>query len=300
MKKSIKAELVSLAHKILQLRDTADYEAMSYQARELYEKLTILAYAEKLENTGRPTIGLKNMEEELSLSLKSDRTQTTSSIKTPPTVMSEIVPPAEEETPTPTAQPVKTPTKTPAQIVAENQARYAKAKGTDDDRHRPDGTQFNQEEPVHEPVIEKIKDMWPEMAPEAADIDEVIAAIIPQTPSVGKNDSFEIGNEFAQMPIFERKDTAVEEIDDRPKNLNDKLKSSTFKIGLNDKLSFIKHLFNGSSKDYNRVMSQLETFTSITEAQNFITGIVKPDYNHWEGKELQEERFMEIVAGRYS
>ena len=58
-------------------------------------------------------------------------------------------------------------------------------------------------------MIEKIKDMWPEMTPEAADMDKVIEAIIPQTPGIGKNDSFEIGNEFAQMPIFEAKEAVV-------------------------------------------------------------------------------------------
>lgn len=280
MKKSIKAELVSLAHKILQLRDTADYSTLATQARDLHEKLTILAYAEKLENAGQPTIGIKEVEESL------EETPTLSQKE------EDIEPTFNLEAPSPT------PTKSPAEIRAENQARYAEAKG-DDDHHRPDGTQYNEEEPVHEPVIEKIKDMWPEMTPEAADIDKVIDSIIPSQPAVGKADSFEIGNEY-QIPIFEAKETAVQEAeDDKPKNLNDSLKTG-LKIGLNDKLSFIKHLFAGSAADYNRVLSQLETFQNTTEARDFINQMIKPDYNNWEGKEVQEERFMEIVEGRYS
>lgn len=302
MKKTIKAELVSLAHKILQLRDTADYSQMATQARELQDKLTILAYAEKLEKMGMPTIGLKEIEEEITLSrnLPADvqERETSETIsdevaKTTEAPIAESAPKKEE------ALAAEKKPKTPAEIRAENQARYEKAKGTEEaDRHRPDGTQFNKEEPLHEPVIEKIKDMWPEMTPEAAEIDKVIESIIPQQPAVGKNDSFEIGNEY-QMPIFERKDTAVEEADDKPKNLNDKLKTG-LKIGLNDKISFIKHLFNGSASDYNRVLSQLETFQTATEARQFIAQMVKPDYNNWEGKEVQEERFMEIVEGRYN
>ncbi|RMB63411.1 hypothetical protein EAX61_03200 [Dokdonia sinensis] len=295
MKKTIKAELVSLAHKILQLRDTADYAQMATQARELQDKLTILAYAEKLEKMGMPTIGLKEIEEEITLSRKRDNNDTipeeVAEIEEQPATQ---VAPKKEQAPA-----IKKKSKTPAEIRAENQARYEKAKGTDEaDRHRPDGTQFNKEEPLHEPVIEKIKDMWPEMTPEAAEIDKVIESIIPQQPAVGKNDSFEIGNEY-QMPIFERKDTTIEEVDDKPKNLNDRLKTG-LKIGLNDKLSFIKHLFNGSASDYNRVLSQLETFQTATEARQFIIQMIKPDYNNWEGKEVQEERFMEIVEGRYS
>lgn len=294
MKKSIKAELLSLAHKILQLRDTADYTDMATQARLLHEKLTILAYAEKLENSGMPTIGLKNVEQEMTTTQELKSTQeATQEHKTHAAQ-------AVDSSPTFT-KPEATPViKTPAQIVAENQARYAQAKGTDSDHHRPDGTQYNEEDPVHEPVIEKIKDMWPEMTPEAADIDKVIDAILPHEQATGKNDSFEIGNEYAQTPIFEAKDTTVQTPEnDKPKNLNDRLKTG-LKIGLNDKLSFIKHLFNGSASDYNRVLSQLETFSSEEEARGFISQMVKPDYHHWEGKEVQEERFMEIVAGRYS
>lgn len=291
MKKTIKAELVSLAHKILQLRDTADYTDMAMQARKLQEKLTILAYAEKLEKMGMPTIGLKQVEQEmvhtqdLGLAQASPQEQ---EVKAPQTIPIFVKP---EATPV---------IKTPAQIVAENQARYAQAKATDNDHHRPDGTQYNEEDPVHEPVIEKIKDMWPEMTPEAADIDKVLDAILPQQQATEKNDSFEIGNEYAQTPIFEAKDTTVQTIEEeKPKNLNDRLKTG-LKIGLNDKLSFIKHLFNGSASDYNRVLSQLETFGSEDEAQAFISQMVKPDYNRWEGKEVQEERFMSIVGSKFN
>lgn len=143
--------------------------------------------------------------------------------------------------------------------------------------------------------------MWPEMAPEAADIDKVIDSIIPQEPAVGKNDSFTIGSEYGQTPIFEPKETTTEtpKEEEKPKNLNDRLKTG-LKIGLNDKLSFIKHLFAGSTSDYNRVLSQLETFASASEARNFITQMVKPDYNNWEGKEIQEERFMEVIEARFN
>ncbi|MFC4689069.1 hypothetical protein ACFO5T_01380 [Dokdonia genika] len=261
MKKSIKADLVSLAHKILQLRDTADYTKLAATSRELHEKLTVLAYAEKLEKTGVPTIGLKDVEDNL---------EAVTSIET-----------------------VK-------QDLFSEPTESEQAKGTTD-HHRPDGTEYNDEDPVHEPVIEKIKDMWPEMAPEAADIDKVIDSIIPQEPAVGKNDSFTIGSEYGQTPIFEPKETTTEtpKEEEKPKNLNDRLKTG-LKIGLNDKLSFIKHLFAGSTSDYNRVLSQLETFASASEARNFITQMVKPDYNNWEGKEIQEERFMEVVESRYA
>lgn len=271
MKKTIKAELVSLAHKILQLREGSDYENMAEKARELYEKLTVLAYAEKLENAGNPTIGLKEIENSLEEGVAKELVEThVAKIK-----VSEKA------------------ARTPAEILAENQVRFAEARN--DDRHRPDGTQFNQEEPLHEPVIEKIKDMVAEMPPEAAEIDQIIEAIEPKS-NYQKNDMFDIGGEYAQTPIFDPVETVVE--DETPKNLNDKLKSG-LKIGLNDKITFVKHLFNGSAEDYNRVLSQLSTFQTKEEAKQFVAEMVKPDYNNWEGKELQEEKFLGIIESKF-
>lgn len=282
MKKSIKAELISLAHKILQGKDDTSYAQMTEQSRALYEKLTVLSYAEKLEKSGQPTIGLPQLEEIIE-KVSITETQTTN-----PEEIAQL--PIEEKIQIP-----ETPTsKTPAQIVAENEARFAEARAND--RHRPDGTVFNEEEPVHEPVIEKIKDMVAEMPPEASAIDAMVESIEPKD-RYQKNDMFDIGGEFAQIPIFDPV-TIVEE-DAIPKNLNDKLKNG-LKIGLNDKLAFIKHLFHGSDTDYNRVLSQLRTFGSLEEAKRFIHQMVKPDYDFWEGKEEYEERFMQIIENKFN
>jgi hypothetical protein len=294
MKKSIKAELISLAHKILQLKDDTSYAQMTAQSRALYEKLTVLSYAEKLEQSGQPTIGLSKIEASI---------DEVSTIETVIPQVEEIIQvtteeiiqaPVEEKIEIP-EEPETPKAKTPAEIVAENEARYAEARGND--KHRPDGTVFNEEDPLHEPVIEKIKDMVAEMPPEASVIDEMVESIEPQD-RYQKNDMFEIGGEFAQMPIFDPV-TVVAEEDSTPKNLNDKLKNG-LKIGLNDKIAFIKHLFHGSDTDYNRVLSQLSTFGSHEEAKQFVGHMVKPDYNSWEGKEEYEERFMQIIESKFN
>lgn len=291
MKKSIKAELVSLAHKILQLKDDTSYVKMTEQSRALYEKLTILAYAEKLEQLGKPTIGLAKIEEQIEETFIDNETKIEESVQElveEKEIVKEVVEKkelVEEKIPI---------VKTPAEIVAENEARFAAARNVD--KHRPDGTVFNEEDPLHEPVIEKIKDMVAEMPPEASVIDEIIESIDPQD-RYQKNNTIEIGGEYAQMPIFEP--VAVAEVDDKPKNLNDKLKTG-LKIGLNDKLAFIKHLFAGSDTDYNRVLSQLSTFGSLEEAKQFVTQMVKPDYQNWEGKEEYEERFMQVIENKFN
>jgi hypothetical protein len=84
----------------------------------------------------------------------------------------------------------------------------------------------------------------------------------------------------------------------RKQSINDSLASGQIKLGLNDRLAFTKHLFSGSQEDLNRVISQLNTFTSYPEAEQFIEQMVKPEYN-WEQQEEYEERLMELVRARF-
>jgi hypothetical protein len=71
------------------------------------------------------------------------------------------------------------------------------------------------------------------------------------------------------------------------------------KIGMNDRMGFVRHLFNGSNQDFNRVMSQLTTINSYEEAKDLIQTMIKPDYNNWDGKESYENRFMELVERKF-
>ena len=81
------------------------------------------------------------------------------------------------------------------------------------------------------------------------------------------------------------------------KSLNDKLQGD-IQIGLNDRIAFVKNLFGGSQEDFNRVVSQLNSFKTQKEAKKFINKMVKPDYD-WTDKEEVEERFMSIVERKF-
>ena len=84
----------------------------------------------------------------------------------------------------------------------------------------------------------------------------------------------------------------------QPKSLNDKL-ISNIQIGLNDRIVFVKNLFDNQQEDYNRVISQLNTFKSEKEAKKFINTLVKPDYN-WSEQEELEKRFLEIIGRKFA
>lgn len=105
------------------------------------------------------------------------------------------------------------------------------------------------------------------------------------------------------MPVTNDKDTLVpehplENSEAPPKSLNDRL-GKELQIGLNDKLAFVKHLFNDNTEDYSRVISQLNTIDTEERSLAFINNMVKPEYNNWEGKEEYETRFLDVISRKF-
>lgn len=148
---------------------------------------------------------------------------------------------------------------------------------------------------IMNPAINTIKDIVSQM-PE----DEEINTGEPESknhplPDQHKIHIEDIVADFQEMPVFE----PVSQNGAQKKSLNDKLKNTGLNIGLNDKLAFIKHLFNGNVQDYERVISQINTTANFAEAKTLITSVVKPDYN-WNGKEEYEERLMEIIESKFN
>ena len=153
---------------------------------------------------------------------------------------------------------------------------------------------------IMEPVMEKIKDMVAQMPEETQQVDAMFEKVQPkEEPTTVEFER--ITSDFAEIPEFEPlEDAQKREADNASKSLNDKLKGESLKIDLNDKLAFIKHLFEGKNEDYDRVISQINTMHSLGEARKLILEMVKPDYNNWNGKEEYEERFIEIVEGKFN
>jgi len=94
--------------------------------------------------------------------------------------------------------------------------------------------------------------------------------------------------------LFEK----AEKIEITKKSLNDKLSQTQLQIGLNDRIAFVKHLFDGNQSDFNRVLSQLNTFTDEAQAKYFINTVVKPDYN-WQNEVEYEERLIALIERKF-
>lgn len=141
------------------------------------------------------------------------------------------------------------------------------------------------EEDIMIPGIDTIKDMVSEM-PNATTIDEVLSQFTSR-PELIKDDK----------DLFTPKEVRTAKIVSIP-NPGHALKD--IKIDLNDRLAFVKHLFNNNMEDYNRVLSQLGTIDTEERSVAFIVNMVKPDYDHWTGKEEYEVRFMNLIARKFA
>ncbi|MEM8507409.1 MAG: hypothetical protein AAF717_06245 [Bacteroidota bacterium] len=141
------------------------------------------------------------------------------------------------------------------------------------------------EEDIITPGMDTIKGMVSEMPSEA--IEYIFGDFIAK-PETIKNDKEMLS------PVATPENTVVKKT-----SLNDTL-IKKINIGLNDRLAFVKHLFDNNMDDYNRVISQLNTIDTQERSMAFINNMVKPEYNNWEGKEEYENRFKAIIERKFA
>ena len=164
-------------------------------------------------------------------------------------------------------------------------ARFEKMAGAVMSENRTVPENNPHEEDIITPGMDTIKGMVSEMPTEA--IEYIFGDFVAKTETV-KNDK----DILAPEPTKEN--TAAKNT-----SLNDRL-NKDLQIGLNDKLAFVKHLFNNNMEDYTRVLSQLATIDTEERSVAFINNMVKPEYNNWEGKEEYVQRFMTLLERKFS
>ena len=174
--------------------------------------------------------------------------------------------------------------------------------------------QPSHEDALVEPLMEKIKDLVAQMPsqsdPDGSAVEELLKEMLPKKETF-KNDLEEFAASYQENLVFERKqEVEKEEIDfemekerdstqNKPTSINDKLNKG-LNIGLNDRIAFIKHLFESNTDDYTRVLSQINSMTTFKEASSFVENNIKPDYNNWEDKEEYADRFLSIIEKRFN
>lgn len=330
MKRKLEAELISIAHRILKLKNKSELAQLQQETLKLYEKLSVLRFVEENFSEVKPTIGYAAAEKEVEAIYDAEinvatepwaevkQEETIDETETTPEEVTDF--PAEEnvEEPTPTADVEEEST----QATAEQEAEEEEVEET---AQEPELVEESQEEEpleaepiesepevVFAPLFEIARDEEPVKAKQITLEDFLSEGHVEpifvraeqsysnETTTTQTNPEDETET-VTKVEVVETKKTqfVIDHHEPKPVSLNDSL-SKSINIGLNDRIGFEKHLFGGSSEDMNRVLSQLSTFSNFGEAQEFIEDMVKPDYNNWAGKEEYATRFMEIVEKKFS
>jgi hypothetical protein len=303
MKKKLEAELMSLAHKILKLKNKSDIRILRDEAQKLHEKLSVLLFIEENFSEIKPTFSLE--EAEVIITNVQDAISNTTSIEieAEPALIPEVkkIEPEKIITILPEIKIE------PAEIFIEEEPLEDISEEIKQETITLNfGLEVEEEKPF-EKIIEEIKLPEPIIEPIKETIIEPIIEVKPKAKQVSLEDILE---DIKPTPTFVKAPETPKNEDlqnkltkesthKTPLSINDKMRK-TVTIGLNDKIAFVKHLFGGSDADFIRVISQLNTFDKYSEANDFVQNIVKPDYNNWAGKEEIEERFMHIIENKFA
>lgn len=363
MKRRLEADLISIAHKILQLKNKSDIDQLFFETQKLYEKLTVLRFIESQYGDAKPTIGQAEMVHDLENYSPDTKIETLIpqeipveiSVEAPvapiiETVLETIIETApiievekETEIIETIEEPVlelienleETPVETP--VIEEPKTEAVKHNAVDDLKET-----VKKMAPLYSPFIKKIlknssfsKDSNKETAVEKniedeKETEEVVLEKKPvvETPKQPGSAplSFKdlMGSGYFQEPQFVKvannsqtppviktepelkpdvpaaKAPEVEKpaFAKPPSSINDRF-SKKIEIDLNDQIAFVKHLFDNKLEDYNRALSQINTFASYPETKSFIDNMIKPDHNNWKDKTDYEDRFMHCIEKKF-
>lgn len=262
MHKKLASDLTSIAHSILQMKNKENVFELKQKAYEVYEKLSVLAYVEEyINNTPNPSKTREELLEDVLLA-EENRSKKNKIVATPLVEEDKVVHQLEDEL-----------EETTVEVFEEAVVEVKK------------------EEVYIEDIIEQ-------------PFDEIKSLLFKDEDNV-KNDVKDVGER--KVPTLEDELQGTISVDvmadlfekvDSKKSLNDHLQT-TIQIDLNDRIVFVKYLFDGNQNDFNRVISQLNTFKTEKEAKKFINKMIRPDYN-WSDKEQYEARFFEIIERKFA
>jgi hypothetical protein len=345
MKKKLEADLISIAHRILKLKNKEDLAQLHLETQKLYEKLSVLKFVEENFSDVKPTIGNSNIQELVNDALQNEPeveevevAVAPEEIEIQPELVEEIEEEVEEEVEEDDFSDEEE-EETEDEMEEEEDEEFDEEESEEDseEEEETEEEEFDEEESEEnekeseeeegefEPHfelfnVEEVEDKKPKTEAKQISFEDLLGSTSepvfervfdPIQEEVEEESAEEEETEVEETvfsPVFEME--ASEEIEEVEKEIPnfefDKVISineafaKTITFGLNDRIAFEKQLFAGSSEDLNRVVSQLSTFDTFEEAQNFIEDMVKPDYDNWEGKEEYVTRFMEIVEKKFA
>ena len=300
MKKRLEADLISIAHRILQLKNKSDINQLYLESQKLYEKLALLRFVDEHFGDSKPTIGQAAIEEKLEAAFETIENEIPATITTEEiqTLEIEATPEfiLEEE-----EQEEITEMEEPIFEESEDLETLDEEDEDETETEIPFIPAFELEKEEEEELIEEA----PKQEAVQISFEDLIGGDFSEDLFIKvESNAFETPIDEEPEEVIETVSISLDEMElpeeetSKSVSLNEKL-AKGINIDLNDRIAFTKHLFGNDPEDYNRVLNQLITFNTFYETRDFIRDMVKPDYNNWEGKEEYEERFMEIIEKKF-
>lgn len=291
MKKVLEDELMSLAHRILKLRNRAEIHELKEEAAVLYEKLSVLSFAEKHFEGLRPTISKYDVEKSIE-KVHHDTTESsaypdgteyneeqiyehnTEKIKD---IVSQM---PYESTQVDKMFENKEENKKPTEISNEISV---------DDDFEDFGVHFD-DLPDFEPAKEDNKEEKEDKKTEDSNEDKATDDDSQSKPTEQDQDNG-IDKDNKPQRTFDL-------FSQNKKSLNDSL-NKDLKIGLNDRLSFIIHLFHGNKQEYENFLLEINNLESFEEVKAFLDQKIKHKYEYWKDNEDIANRLLQLIEKKF-
>lgn len=294
MKKRLESELISIAHRILKLKNKSEVDQLYKETQKLYETLAVLKFYQDNFESVKSDVSEVVLEEKLEQHFDNLMPDENALVEKPVEEASAtIIDKPETIIESPSENVFEKATDEPAVVIDEPAETLQESKPKDDEK-----PSFK---PSFELEIDEEEEVEPADLKDSEAENQIELEIKPNTKHIALHDL--LGENYVD-PIFVKPNEVslfnlqAKDETTKPIIANEAL-SKTIAIGLNDRIGFVQHLFKDSNEDFNRVISQLNTFDTFEEAKDFINEMVIPDYNYWVGEEDYIERFMAIVEKKF-
>ncbi len=300
MKKRLEAELISIAHRVLKLKNKSEIDQLYIETQKLYTVLGVLKFYNDNIDVSKNTLSESELEDLL-------QKEEAPLIEKEPVVVAEIPPVeiiVEEEQEELLAEDDAIEIEeeeeelVEEEVLEEEEEEIAEEEVEDEELEENEGEENEDENPL---------ELEAEIGFNFEPSEDFLLKSDEETKEEAKPEvhqfTFEdlLGGDYVEPVFVKPNDVSTllfEEFEEKEAPISDK-SATGISIGINDRIGFVNNLFGGSDEDYNRVISQLNSFDSFKEAEEFIEDFVKPDYNNWEDVADYEERFLEIVAKKF-
>jgi hypothetical protein len=288
MKKVLEDELMSLAHRILKLRNRAEIHELKEEAAVLYEKLSILSFAERHFDGVRPTI--KKYDIEKSIEIDHHKSHAESDYPDGTEYNEEQI--YEHNT-----EKIK-------DIVSQMPYETGQVdKFFDDEPSNKSSESLEKSPPKLEEGLEDFGvhfDDLPDFEPANDNPEEVKPSDkeAENTDLPEAEDKSDDSKDENKPENTEKLQRTMDLFSQGKKSLNDSL-NQDLKIDLNDRLSFIKHLFKGDNKTYEEFIEHINNLDSFDSVKSYLDEQIQNTYSYWKDKEDTANRLLYLIQKKF-